>query len=92
MLESNSIADFEDANTDQKRIKLEEQQLVQPQGKVSDLEASVILWGHNGGLINYIKRVSSYFRCREVHLTPTTLHPPGLSMLELSLMDVHTNR
>lgn len=34
MLESSSSADFEGANSEQKRIKLEEQQLVQPQGKV----------------------------------------------------------
>lgn len=40
MLESSSGADFEGANSDQKRIKLEEQQT---QGKVSDSEASAAL-------------------------------------------------
>lgn len=38
MLESSSTADFEGANSEQKRIKLEEQQLVQTQGKVSWLK------------------------------------------------------
>ncbi len=46
MLDSSSSADFEGANSEQKRIKLEEQQLGQSQGKVSAIHPTP--WGAGG--------------------------------------------
>ena len=94
MLDSSSSADFEGANSEQKRIKLEEQQLGQTQGKVSALQATSRPPGGPKMPFPpnlYTMDVIVCF-CRVTLLTLTTHLHPEWCMLELFLMDAPTSR
>lgn len=78
MLESSSSGDL-DVDSEQKRIKLEEQQ-VQPQGKVRRAAMHPAMPSLNMSLY------------RPIQLTPTTLPRLEWCMQELSLMAALTSR
>lgn len=101
MLDSSSGADFEGLNSDQKRIKLEEQQIIQgsaPPGKVrsrmslqcfSNLEGVMPCGSFYSQTWNIIVILAS--RCKGQAILTTHLHPEWF-MPEQFLMDAHINK